>query len=289
IILTLSRGGPTTPILVRGDEMIIDANYLLDIQNQGLHASSDCFEDALTARVPTLGCRRCGGGMSGKTMVSLIEKGARMAEKYKFAGSIILEGSGASVPEIKTDKVVLLMDITQPKDILEGYLTPLKVSYADLIVLTMCEDFLVSQAKINQLIKKIRLINPKAQIATTVLRPFPLQSIKGKKVFWTTTAQSKSVPFLKKYIEETYGCSIVGMSAYLSNQPKLKKDMAKSPRFDLVITELKAAAISVVAREAVKQGKGVVFLDNMITLIPKGGNVKNLKKEVIKLISSNPK
>lgn len=283
-IVTLSRGGPRKPIIVRGDEIHIDLKYLLNIDAQGMHASSDCFEDALTARVPTFGCRRCGGGFAGKSVVTVVNKGAEMAEKAPYVKSVIVEGSGASVAEIKTDKVILLMDTTQPTEILEGYMTPLRILYADLILLTMCEDFLTTQSKINRLIRHIRKINPKAKIATTVLRPFPLSPIKGKKIFLAMTAPKEAIPFLKRYLEKTYGCKITGVSTNLSNRKLLYKELKGLKGVDLVMVELKAAAIAVVAKEAKKAGLNTVLMDNHPTLANKGGDVKDLTKEIRKLM-----
>jgi cyclic 2,3-diphosphoglycerate synthetase len=280
-IITLSRGGPSKPIIVRGDKIEINLKYLLGIDAKGMHASSDCFEDALTAQVPTFGCRRCGGGFAGKTMVTVLEKGVKMAEESDFVKSVILEGSGATVPEIKTDKVILLMDITQPAAILEGYMTPLRVLYADLIILTMCEDFLTSQSKISRIIRRIRSINPKVKIATTVLRPYPLGSVKGKKILLATTAPKKALPFLKKYLEQHYHCRVKAISPNLSDRPLLIKDLqALKEGVDLVLTELKAAAIAVVAKEAVKMGLDTVLMDNRLMVVDKGGDVENLEKEI---------
>jgi len=283
-IVTLSRGGPRKPLIVRGDKIHVDLEYLLSIDAQGMHASSDCFEDALTARVPTFGCRRCGGGFAGKSVVNVVEEGSRMAEKAPYVKSIVVEGSGASVAEIKTDKVILMMDMTQPIEILEGYMTPLRILYADTILLTMCEDFLTTQTKIDRVIRNIRKINPKAKIGTTVLRPFPLESIKGKKIFLTMTAPKEAIPFLKKYLEKTYGCKIVGVSTNLSNRRLLLKELKALKNVDLVMTELKAAAIAVVAKEARKVGLNTVLMDNHPVLVNKGGDVKNLEKEIRRLM-----
>ena len=282
-IITLSRGGPSTPIVVRGDLIKIDSDYLLGKEAEGFHASSDCFEDALTARVPTFGCRRCGGGMAGRPFVTVVDEGARMAEKASYVKSVVVEGSGASVAEIKTDKVILLMDATQPMEILGGYLTPLRIRYADLVVLTMCEDFLVSQAKIDKIIKRIREVNPKTRIATSVLRPKPLASIEGKNVFLATTANSEVLSTLKKYLEKEFGCRIRGITRNLSDRPKLIEDLKAIGKVDVVLTELKAAAIAIVAKEARKQGLETILLDNIPTLVNRGGDVKNLEKEILKL------
>lgn len=283
-IVTLSRGGPRKPIIVRGDKINIDLKYLLDIDAQGMHASSDCFEDALTAGIPTFGCRRCGGGFAGKSVVTVLEEGARMAEKASYVKTVILEGSGASIPEVKADKIILLMDMTQPIEILEGYMTPLRLLYADIVLLTMCEDFLASQSKINRVIRFIRRINPSVRIATTVLRPFPLGSIKGKNIFLATTAPKKTLPFLKKYLEKTYDCKIKGISANLANRKKLLKELKSIKNVDLVLTELKAAAIAVAAKEAKKAGLNTVLMDNHPVIANKGGDIKNLEKEIRRLV-----
>ncbi|MBI5412080.1 2,3-diphosphoglycerate synthetase [Candidatus Peregrinibacteria bacterium] len=283
-IITLSRGGPTKPIIVRGDQIKIDMDYLLNIDAQGMHASSDCFEDALTARVATFGCRRCGGGFAGKAMVTVLERGARMAEKAPYVQSVILEGSGATIPEIKTDKVILVMDMTQPEAILQGYMTPLRILYADLIILTMCENFLTDQKKINRVIQRIRQINAAIPIATTVLRPFPLEPIRGKKVFLACTAPQEALPFLKKYLEKTYGCRVEGISNHLSVRPILLRELRGLKNTDLMLTELKAAAIAVAAKEAKKKGLNTVLMDNHMVVVKKGGNVPDLKKTIAQLL-----
>lgn len=283
-IVTLSRGGPRKPIIVRGDQIKVDLKYLLDIDAQGMHASSDCFEDALTAQVPTFGCRRCGGGFAGKSAVTVVEEGARMAEKASYVKSVVVEGSGASVAEIKTDKVILMMDMTQSIEILEGYMTPLRILYADTILLTMCEDFLTTQSKITRVIRQIRRINPKARIATTVLRPFPLSPIKGKKIFLAMTAPKKAIPFIKEYLEKKYGCTIKGFTTNLSNRQLLNKELKGLKNVDAVLVELKAAAIAVVAKEARKAGLDTVLMDNHPTIVNKGGDIKDLKKEIKRLM-----
>lgn len=283
-IITLSRGGPQKPLVVHGEKIQIDVQYLLNIDKQGMHASSDCFEDALTAGVQTYGCRRCGGGMSGKAMVTVLDTGVRMAEAAKEIETVIIEGSGATVPEIKTDKVILVMDATQPLEILQGYLTPLRILYADLIIVNMCEEFLVNDKKLKSILDSIRAIKPNVRIATTVLRPKPLSPVKGKNIFLTTTAPTKAVPFLKLYLEKKYQCTIKGMSNNLSVRPKLIEELKKIKNVDLVATELKAAAIAVVAKESEKLGLKTVLMDNDVVIVNRGGNVKNLKQEILSLI-----
>lgn len=281
-IVTLSRGGPTKPIVVRGDEIKLDLKYLLSIDANGMHASSDCFQDALSAGVPTFGCRRCGGGMAGRPVVTVVDAGVRMAQKASYVKSVIVEGSGASVAEIKTDKVILMMDILQPLEILEGYMTPLRVLYADLVVLNMCENFLVDQKKITRVIKRIRAIKPGVRIATAVIRPYLREKVKGKKIFLITTAPKEVMPLITKHLEKNYECKVVGSSHNLSIRPLLIKDLKalKKSGANVVVTELKAAAIAVAVKEATKAGLPTVLLDYETVAVKKGGDVLDLKKEV---------
>ena len=48
---------------------------LLQLSRDGRHAASDHLETALVAGVPTVGCRRCGGGLAGAVAVSNVARG----------------------------------------------------------------------------------------------------------------------------------------------------------------------------------------------------------------------
>ena len=55
---------------------------------------------------------------------------------------------------------------------------------------------------------------------------------------------------------------------------------------DIVVTELKAAAIAVAAKEAKKIGLDTVLMDNIPIIVNKGGDVKNLEKEIKNLMKN---
>ncbi len=83
VIVTMGRGGPERPEVIEGgDKLEITPEFLLRLADQGRHAASDHFEDALTARVTTVGCRRCGGGgMAGFSFFDAMDEGGvRIAE-----------------------------------------------------------------------------------------------------------------------------------------------------------------------------------------------------------------
>ena len=52
------------------------------------------------------------------------------------------------------------------------------------------------------------------------------------------------------------------VSARLADRAGLEADIASAPDFDVMLTELKAAAVDVAARRAIERGADVVFVDN---------------------------
>lgn len=74
VVVTMGRGGPEEPELIEGEKIELTPQFLLKVAKEGKHAASDHFEDALTSRVTTIGCRRCGGGMAGFPFLTLWTK-----------------------------------------------------------------------------------------------------------------------------------------------------------------------------------------------------------------------
>ena len=70
----MGRGGPEEPEIVHGEELEINAEFLLAQSEKGVHAASDHWEDALMSRILTIGCRRCGGGMAGEVFLTNMKK-----------------------------------------------------------------------------------------------------------------------------------------------------------------------------------------------------------------------
>ena len=78
VVLAMGRGGPAEPELIRGERGRAHHRRTCSRSRaQGMHASSDNYEDAVMSRVTTVGCRRCGGGMAGETFFSNVPEGAR--------------------------------------------------------------------------------------------------------------------------------------------------------------------------------------------------------------------
>lgn len=281
-VIAMGRGGPEEPEIVHGEELEINAEFLLEQSEKGVHAASDHWEDALMSRILTIGCRRCGGGMAGEVFLTNMKKGAKLANEVesKFA---IFEGSGAAIPPIKTNKKIVLIGANQPIDNLTTYFGPYRVGLGDLVILTMCEEPMCSDEKREKIEKFVAEINPDATVISTVFRPKPLDDISGKKVLFATTAPEDVKDKLVEYLEEHYECEVIGTTAHLSNRPLLREDMKKyMAKAEVMLTELKAAAVDVATKDAIAAGLDVVYCDNIPVAI--SDSYPSLSDSVIRLV-----
>ena len=283
-VIAMGRGGPEEPEIVHGEKLKINAKFLLEQSEKGVHAASDHWEDALMSRILTIGCRRCGGGMAGEVFLTNMKKGAKLANEVdsKFA---IFEGSGAAIPPIKTNKKIALIGANQPIENLTTYFGPYRVGLGDLVILTMCEEPMCSDEKVKQIESFVNEVNPNATVISTVFRPKPLDDISGKKVLFATTAPEDVKDKLVDYLETHYDCEVIGTTAHLSNRPLLREDMKKyMDKADVMLSELKAAAVDVATKDAIAAGLEVVYCDNIPVAIDE--SYPDLNESVLKLVDS---
>jgi cyclic 2,3-diphosphoglycerate synthase len=234
------------------------------------------------SRILTIGCRRCGGGMVGEVFITNMKKGAKLANEVD-ADFVIMEGSGAAIPPIKTDKHIVLVGANQPLLNIERFFGPFRIELADLVVITMCEMPMASPEKVERIGKFIKNINPKATIISTVFRPKPLENVEGKKILFATTAPDSVKNVLIEYLEDKYGCKVVGTTPHLSNRPLLQKDIEKHiDEADVMLTELKAAAVDVATKDALEAGLEVVYCDNIPIVID--GDNEILDKAILNIV-----
>ena len=104
VCVAMGRGGPAEPELVV-EPPGVDA--LLARSRAGRHAASDYLEIAALAGVPTVGCRRAGGGIFGAPFVSNVVEGARLAASLD-PDVVVFDGSGAAVPPVATTARILV-------------------------------------------------------------------------------------------------------------------------------------------------------------------------------------
>jgi len=282
-VVAMGRGGPEVPEIVHGDKIEITPEYLMEQSDKGVHAASDHWEDALMSRILTIGCRRCGGGMVGEVFITNMKRGAELANDVD-ADFVIMEGSGAAIPPIKTDKHVVLVGANQPIVNIENYFGPYRIKLADLAVITMCEEPMASREKVETIKNFIHEINPEAIVIATVFRPKPLGDVRGKNVLFATTAPDSIKSVLIEHLEDFHGCKVVGTTPYLSNRPLLQKDIEKYiDEADVMLTELKAAAVDVATKDALKAGLEVVYCDNIPIEIEDGNN-EEFDKAIIDVV-----
>ncbi len=177
------------------------------------------------------------------------------------------------------------MCANQPISNLTSYFGPYRIGLGDLIILTMCEEPMADKNKISEIENFVREINPEATVIPTVFRPKPLKDISNKKVLFATPAPEEVKDKLTDYLEEKYNCQIIGTTSHLSNRPLLKRDIEKHiDEADVMLTELKAAAVDVATKNAVNAGLDVVYCDNIPVV--KDETCPDLKSNIIKLVDS---
>lgn len=256
-VVAMGRGGPEEPELVLGDEVKLTPKYLLAIAKQGKHAASDYYEDALMSRIPTVGCRRCGGGLAGKPYISNVLEGARKANSLK-ANFLVFEGSGAAIPPIKTQVRVVVADTKQRYDYIVGFLGAYRLLISDVVIFTNCDN----SSTIDELEKSVKKVKSDIITVKTVFRPKPLGDIKGKKVFLATTALKAANQEIIGYLENQLQAKVIGVSNNLANRKLLKEDLKAATQAEVVLTELKAAAVDVVTDISLNLNKQVIYYDN---------------------------
>ena len=262
-IVTMGRGGPEEPELVDGSSIEITPEFLLQIASQGQHAASDYWEDALTSRVWTIGCRRCGGGMAGMPYTDNVKQGVQLANDLPV-DIVILEGSGPTIPPVAADICILVVGSNRPAYLTLDYLGPYRVKLANMVIITNCEPPSTNLEELQQFVASIKEINPTAKVVETIFRPLPLESIQDERVFFCTTASAESMENITPYIEDTFQCEVVGFSTNLSNRKLLEKDLNSAKgHYSTLLTELKAAAVDVVTKKALNEGQRIVYCDNV--------------------------
>ena len=273
VVVTMSRGGPEEPEVIEAGARITP-EFLLKLAESGRHAASDHIEDALTAGVTTIGCRRCGGGMAGFPFFDVVDEGVRLAESLPN-DLIILEGSGATFPAYRADGYIVVVGALQKTDFLRNYFGPFRISLADIVVVTMAD--LVDGERRRELLRTIESVNPSADVHFIAFRPRPLGDVRGRRLGLVMTSE-KAAGRARGWLE-ALGAEVLAVSGNLSNRPALLRDLEGFRGIDAVAVELKAAAVDVVTRWALGRGLDVIYIDNE----PVNVDGKDLRKAVLEL------
>jgi cyclic 2,3-diphosphoglycerate synthetase len=235
VIVCMGRGGPAEPRLA---EAAPSLDELIAMAGAGLHAASDFLEDAVIAGARTVGCRRVGGGFAGEPFDSNMVAGARLAASLQ-PGAIIFEGSGACIPPVEVDRTVCILG-AGPAEPFAEY----RLARADLVLAAQGAGSGAPGAP-----------DPPPGAIPFTLRPEPVEPIpEGARVAVFTTGATSVEGIPDPVLVSTNLARRSALAAEL--------DQAVAERCDVYLTELKAAAIDMVAMRARAEGARVVFIRN---------------------------
>lgn len=238
VIVSMGRGGPPEPELARAGTGLTE---LLELAASGRHAASDYLEDAVLAGVDAIGCRRAGGGLAGEVADTNLEAGARLAGGLD-PGVVLFEGSGATIPAVEVDRTVC---VTGDREQALTHMGPLRLMRADLVVQFDGDDAFRDELAAVAGAPVIR-----CRLQPVAVEPLPADA---RVAFFSTSKATGIEP------------EPVVHSANLGRRAALQGDLerAAAEGCDTYVTEVKAAAIEVVAAEAGRRDARVVFCTNM--------------------------
>jgi len=257
LVVAMGRGGPPEPELAAAGTSL---QRLLELSRDGRHAASDYLEDAALAGVDTIGCRRAGGGFAGAVGTSNVAEGARLAAE-RGADLVIFEGSGAALPPVATGRRVLVASAATDLGLLTGYLNAYRILISDLVVLTNAEDGPPEAAR--EAIASVKDV----PVVATVMRPRPTSPVAGRRVAFFTTAPASAHEQLAAHLQVEHRADVVHVSGNLARRDALREEIAQIEA-EVYLSEIKAAAIDVVAEAAAARGAEFVFVDNDVRTLP---------------------
>jgi cyclic 2,3-diphosphoglycerate synthase len=223
VVVAMGRGGPSEPEIVSGPPSVEE---LVALSRAGRHAASDHLETAAIYGVPTIGCRRTGGGLVGQVFVSNVLAGARLAAARE-PDAVVLDSSGTAIPPLEVDRRVLVVGADVDLD----------------------EGFDLYRRLVSDLVVSVGREREGAFSASFRLRP--LEPVHGRVAVFT--AGGTDVTGLD--------ADVVQVSPNLGDREALAIDLAGVDA-DTYLVELKGAAIDVVAEHALARGRRVVLAAN---------------------------
>jgi cyclic 2,3-diphosphoglycerate synthetase len=278
VIVSMGRGGPARPVVVAAGEAP-DLPGLLRIARRGEHAASDFIEDAVLTGAATVGCRRCGEGPAGEVFDSNVSEGARLGLGLG-PDVLLLEGSGAALPPVAADRTVCITHALAARAQALSHLGPYRLLRSQLVLMLGAGE--LSTPDREALTGEIGRWTP-GRVIGCELEPLPLRPIpNGAPVAAFTTA-----PALTERVRESLssqGLDVRLVSGNLARRAALASDLDDAERAgcQVYLTELKAAAIEVVAERAELSGAEVVFLQNRPVSLPGG---PDLDEELLRTVA----
>ena len=157
---------------------------------------------------------------------------------------------------------MLVAGANQDAEYITGFLGSYRVLISDLLLLTMSEEPMADERKIEDIAEAVRELKPRIEVIPTVFRPRPVGDVDGLRVAYVSTAPPQILEKLTGHLEAQYGCEVVGASGNLSDRRRLVEDLEKMESVEAYLTEIKAAAVDIVTRRGSREGKPVLYCDN---------------------------
>jgi cyclic 2,3-diphosphoglycerate synthetase len=233
VVVSMGRGGPPEPDVRRAAPTL---DELVALSRAGRHAASDHLETALLAGVPTVGCRRAGGGLAGAPFDSNVLEGVRAAAALG-PDLLIFDGSGAALPPVAADRRILVTNGAH--DVRDG-LNAYRVLLSDLVVDTGGAD--------HDAIREIKNL----PIVCAELRLRPVEPLRGRRTAVFTTGEAPTGHL---------DAEVVHASRNLGRRDALRAEL-ETVDAAVYLVELKAAAVDVVAEAALARGAELVVAAN---------------------------
>ncbi|HKI90768.1 MAG TPA: hypothetical protein VJ986_00585 [Gaiellaceae bacterium] len=233
VVVSMGRGGPPEPEVWRDPPGLEE---LVALARAGRHAASDHLETAALVGVPTVGCRRAGGGLAGAVLDSNVLAGVQAAAALG-PDLLVFDGSGAALPPVAADARIL---VTGGAHDVRAGLNAYRVLVSDLVVDTGGADH-----------AEIRALKD-VPVVPAELRLRPQEPLLGRRTAVFTTGPAPT---------EHLDAEVVHVSRNLARRDRLRTELERVDA-DVYLVELKAAAIDVVAETALVRGATVVLAAN---------------------------
>jgi cyclic 2,3-diphosphoglycerate synthetase len=230
VAVAMGRGGPAGATVC---DVPPTPEALVELSAGGEHAASDYLEIAALTGVPTVGCRRCAGGLAGAVFTSNVPDGAALALQLD-PELVVFDGSGAAIPPVETTARILVT-----RGPATDYLNAYRVLMSDLVVVTGGDPGPVTELK-------------DVPVIRAELRLRPAEALEGRVAVFTTGAPADHLE-----------ADVVHASTSLANRAALADELQRVEA-DTYLVEIKAAAIDVVAAHARTRGARIVFADNEV-------------------------
>ncbi len=276
VVVAMGRGGPPEPEVVTVQPTM---DTLVELSRAGRHAASDHLETAALTGVPTVGCRRCGGGLAGAVASSNVSEGAAIALELE-PDLVLFDGSGAALPPVAADRTVAVVAGHQDPAVAAGYLNAYRLLLCDVAVVTMAEEG--TRAQWEAVLHAVRgAVKPGTPVVGTLLRPRPVEDVRGATVAYFCTAPPSAHGPLAAHLAAEHGVEVAHVSGSLADRAALRDEL-ESIDAEVFLVELKAAAVDVVVEAALARGGRVVLAANDVVAAPGEGDLDETLLEMAK-------